>query len=1060
MNKVNYQEARSQLIDWLKTRLIGPFGSSESNEERTHPLNKYVTGVIFPIIKGSLQLDNKFSEDEESTKQSDIKDAFGKPNKERTIYQPPSSAGFSFCVAENNGTKLSISGEVNVYKCVDHRSISYDEPTKIDFYKDIEIPSSLTSSTTYIPIGPINNVRAKCMLKVRPHLQNGYIVTLAIVNVQEIENFGSLEPRKFNIELNERALFGVQLSCIVEKGVLQEYPRPEFSLLSEEEQELDVRYRDSKIYGVGHGASVNWISNNDRVNELCLNFLPSVEVPQVTADIEVEKKCLQMTFLSGISDASDKTVIEYLETFADDYQVWIKEQKNLNNQLSENECIAGSRITSRMDEAYLRMKSSIRILEQHPDAMHCFKIANRAMLEQMKIVDINRGKAACEENYCWRPFQLAFLLTVLESVINEDDNYRDVVDLIWFPTGGGKTEAYLGVISLLIAWRRKKYPTSGNGTCVIMRYTLRLLATQQFDRACLVTFALEKLRRSDPSLNLGEQPITIGLWVGGATSPNTYKKAQEIVEDITHDPNAKYKLVLHKCPWCQTEFNGDNNYVIKPDLFYFVCSNSTCDFGGHNTSPLPCTVVDEELYRAPPSILFGTVDKFARLTREERAGVFFGGAGIRPPELIVQDELHLISSELGSITGLYEAGIETILQYKGVYPKYIASTATIRNASEQVLRLYGKDVSVFPPPGLSSDDSYFAKTVPVSSKPGRLYIGYMPPMLNRSNSLIPLAVNLLIAPYALFSETKNKEALLDAWWTQVVYHNSLASVGKSQNAFNYDISKLMKARWKEDFEGKPSNRKNLIVSQLTSLATVFENAKTFYQLENRFDKPPSLDAVLATNMVSVGLDVSRLALMVINGQPLTTAEYIQTSSRVGRGEVPGIVVANLYNNQARSLSHYENFRAYHESFYRFVEPTSVTPFTYQSRKKALPAALVLSLRHCIAELSPNAGAFKLDLNNSEVNKVIQLLKIRLKKASPKQSHSAVCEHVDQLIDQWAFEVDECINSSESLVYVENSIDFSSREVVPLLSSGINNQKGLWNVMNSMRHVEATGLLES
>jgi len=1033
-------------------------------EEKGHPLNSYEIGVIFPIIEGSDQLDSKFEENMEGSAGTfDSEIDVSEPAKHTTVYQPPSSAGLSFYVKDLDGVSLHISATVNNFKNKGGAIIQYEEPNKIVFFEDYEFSKIENSRRiSWHIIGPTKCQVAECMLKIRPYRRQGYIVTVAIVNTQKIEDAAEKKGIKYNVELNEKSLFGVQLSCVVQKGQLQEYPRADFSLLSDEEQELDVRYRDTKIYGVGHGASVNWKSTKDAVDELCLDFLPTVEVPQVTADIDVDKQCLQLVVLSGKYDTHDESIVRYLEGFVHGYKIWI-EETHTNSQLSTQEKEAGHRITSRMRESHSRMKATLNALRESQEVMSVFKIANRAMLEQMKNIDSVRGKTVSEESYCWRPFQLAFLLTVLESVINDEDDYRDVVDLIWFPTGGGKTEAYLGVISLLIAWRRRKYPSSGYGTNVIMRYTLRLLTTQQFERACLVIFALEKLRKSNPEFGLGTKPISIGLWVGGATSPNTYKKAKAIVEDIYHDSNSRYKLVVHKCPWCHTEFSGTDNYTSKDDRFAFNCLNKACDFGGEGSDSLPCVVVDEELYRSPPTLVFGTIDKFARLSREPRAGAFFGGHGIRPPELIIQDELHLISGELGSIAGLYEAGMETVLHYKGVYPKYIASTATIRNATEQVARLYGKEVSIFPPPGLNSVDSYFAKTVPVSAKPGRLYMGYMPPMLNRPDSLRPLAANLLVGPDILFAEDENKEELLDAWWTQVVYHNSLVSVGKSQNIYNYDISKFIDYWWKSTFvkqDRNPTRVGNLTVPQLTSLSTVFENAKTFSLLEKKVGDDHAIDAVLATSMVSVGLDVSRLAVMIINGQPLTTSEYIQASSRVGRGKVPGIVVSNLYRTQARSLSHYENFRGYHESFYRFVEPTSVTPFTYQCRKKALPAALIIAMRHSIEELSHNQAAFKLDINNSEVKKVIQLFKTRLKKSGPKASQIAVAEHVDQLINEWVCEVEMCKSASESLVYVEDSIGFGSREVVPLVRSSQQGNKGLWDVMNSMRNVESTGLLES
>ena len=362
----------------------------------------------------------------------------------------------------------------------------------------------------------------------------------------------------------------------------------------------------------------------------------------------------------------------------------------------------------------------------------------------------------------------------MESAIREDDDYRDVLDLIWFPTGGGKTEAYLGLIAFLIVWRRLRYPDSGGGTAAFMRYTLRLLTRQQFERASRMVCALELIRRQDPA-RLGEEPIDIGIWVGGVISPNAFQQARELVGEIRAGRHeARYKLLLERCPWCGTPFDITRGYQADEDDFSFRCIHQECEFGA-NEPPLPCNVVDEALYRRPPSLLIGTIDKFARVAWDERTGALFGvGTGSRPPELVIQDELHLITGPLGSVAGLYEAGLDTLLVRRGVRPKYVASTATIRMAAEQVRRLYARDLAVFPPPGLSHDDSYFARTD--RERPGRLYVGYLAPMLDQQHCLAPLAAALLAGPEAVFDADADRDELLDAWWTQVIYHGSLKLV--------------------------------------------------------------------------------------------------------------------------------------------------------------------------------------------------------------------------------------------------------------------------------------------
>ena len=476
-------------------------------------------------------------------------------------------------------------------------------------------------------------------------------------------------------------------------------------------------------------------------------------------------------------------------------------------------------------------------------------------------------------------------------------------------------------------------------------------------------------------------------------------------------------------------------------------------------------MVDEALYERPPTLLVGTIDKFARLAWEERAAAFFGRGRRRPPELVIQDELHLIAGPLGSVAGVYEAAVDTVLERRGVRPKYIASTATIRTARDQVRRLYGRDMAVFPPPGLSADDSWFARTD--RSRPGRLYVGYLAPGLDRQHCLAPLAAVLLAAPGAVFEDQPDAGDLLDAWWTLVVYHGSLRGVGASHNTFLTDVRTFLQRLEAERAQaaraaGTPSGsgasaagaggRGQPAVAQLTSRSSAEENARTFDRLAARRGAPDCLDAVLATNMLSVGVDVDRLAAMVVNGQPLTTAEYIQASSRIGRGDVPGLVFANYYRHQARSLSHYENFRPYHESFYRFVEPTSVTPFTYRVRKRALHAALVIALRHGCDDLTANSAAGRFRRDGAQVQAAVEALKRRCRRAAGDAANGTA-RHLDRLVDEWHDEALRCDRENRGLHY--HCRDESADRLLGAFDGA---RPGRWRTLNSMRNVEDTALL--
>ena len=1041
------------------------------------PLDRYPTGVLHPIDPGLSGIDPASAEEGEAEPgllddPADEPGAGGESDDEplarpprRRRYVPPSSVGFS-CYVRGN-VRLAITASAAVYR---QGAAERGERGRFQSREYTRTPLPMRSvawSGCASPAGSGETIwdgRAGIDVRVRPH-GDGTILTVTLCNRSELDP--DAPPRERTLDRVGKALFEARIECVVESGELVEYPRVDPSLLTEEEQELELQYREQRIYAIGHGAAANWEVRPGREGRVWSDFMPEAEVPMMTVDTGDEDAVL------GLAHLAEWKATEDLERFVDGYEAWIAAQRRVASDLpSPGERETAIRMIERMSTAHERMRRCVEMLRTEPLAAESFRLANRAMLDQMVQADRVAGRETETGRYRWRPFQLAFLLTTMESTIREDDDFRDVLDLIWFPTGGGKTEAYLGLIAFLVVWRRLKYPDSGGGTAAFMRYTLRLLTRQQFERAARVVCALELIRRRDP-VRLGEAPIDIGIWVGGEISPNGFHVAGELVEKIRGgDSEARYALLLERCPWCGTPLDAEHGYQAQEDDFRFHCVDPACAFGADDP-PLPCNVVDEALYRRPPSLLVATIDKFARTAWDERTGAFFGvGTGSRPPELVIQDELHLITGPLGSVAGLYEAGLDTLLIRRGVRPKYIASTATIRMAAEQVRRLYARDLAVFPPPGLSHDDSYFARTD--HRRPGRLYVGYLAPMLDQQHCLAPLAAALLAGPGAVFAGGAERDVLLDGWWTQVVYHGSLKGVGNSHNAFVTDVrdfgqrlaSELEEERRaRADGESNPGlvgtegddNRfRHARLAQLTSRSTAEENAETFLRLAHPRENEGCLDAVLATNMVSVGLDVARLALMIVNGQPLTTAEYIQATSRVGRADVPGLVFANYYRHQARSLSHYESFRSYHESFYRFVEPSSVTPFTYQVRSRALHAALVIALRHACADLRGNGSAGNFDQTSPEVGAVLAELARRCERAADGTGQGPdTASHIERLAGEWHDEARRCEHAKRQLKYESRN----DRAAARLLYTHGEPRPGLWATLHSMRNVEGTGTLK-
>ena len=1080
---VDYNKERKNFVQWVKERLSGEklkFDEKIQSEilVEPNPFNRYTTGILYPAGVSDEVEDDAKDEDRETS------------SKTTQSYQPPSSMGFSFYV-DSSLPNIKISYKAVRFEHIDSKDSGLSESRKRQWKKiyldELGIDDgngngiSINKSSTHY----IYAEKARIDIVVRAY-GDGKIVTVTLSNTPKDNSQPQNIGDDYFEELKERvegSLFEVELTCHFDQSCLRNYPRVSKELLTEEEKELELRYKDQHVYAIGHGVAVDWQEANNSEIMLYSDFMPSFEVPQVTAETSDSfSRVLDFEFLQTIE--TNEAVFEQLNHFVENYLDWINTQEQLKKTEDDDEQITAHNIIERMHTAAKRMRRSISVLESDVKVQKSFALANQAMLAQMQRTRPNNHE------YTWRPFQLAFFLMVLESTINEEDDYRDLVDLIWFPTGGGKTEAYLGVMAFLFVYRRLSYTSSGNGTVAIMRYTLRLLTSQQFVRACKVIGALELIRRKEPML--GEEPFSVGLWLGGDSSPNLFSKAIEFKEKQNFS-----KFVLNECPWCADKFSSEN-YLVDENNFHFTCNNHNCDFGQEKDNVLPFNVVDEALYNNPPSLLIATVDKFARFAWDEKANVFLGGKKNRPPELIIQDELHLISGALGSIVGIYETGFEAAITSRGVFPKFIASTATIRQASEQIKALFGRDMAVFPPVGLRQKDSYFAKEVSLDEKPGRLYVGYLAFNRQRKNCLEDLAGTLLATPQILFHQ---QDELKDAWWTQMVYHGSLKGVSNSQTNFQNNIPKVQQrllmshfigeaekyesnyserieealksqasydrfvnGKWAAGREPLESNNiselyyqcfptRSINTKLLTGSNTAETNTQVFDSLSSNFKQSDAIDAVLATNMVSVGLDEPRLALMVMNGQPLTTAEYIQASSRVGRSSIPGIVFINYYKTQARSLSHYENFRAFHSSFYRFVEPSSLTPFTEQVRNKALHAALVIALRHGENGLLKNTEAenFLSDVENTTATaKIIKKLKQRIKHAATDHTQE-VYDSLDLLIDEWRVEASSAMN----LRY--QSFDKSGRS---LLTSFDNDRySGVWQTLNSMRNVEKTALFE-
>lgn len=983
----------------------------------------------------------------------------------------------------------------NGYVRVPHETI-----VKLDF-----------SNNDYVEYDPvIENINAKLTALrrkiVRAGHDNLYSVTIMLVNTDESK-----------IGISTKCIFQPKITIDTQYNRFTFFDYSDdhvFEELDEEEKSLALQYRNQKRYATGLGTAVDWNIDTKGNGVLYNELFPEVEVP--TLDFNIPKKYgvskdeLSIKQLSDLSELNKEEKLLRLRRIVQAYGTWINEQKEKVKTLDIKYHAIGNKNISNCLQSFKRMQDGIDILAVNEKAWDAFVLANRAMYMQrvhldlqQRLADQNRYpydeevvKALQKLDYYhepdkhfWRPFQIAFILMSIRSIVDDESTDRDIVDLIWYPTGGGKTEAYLGLIAFTIFYRRLAYPTQALGTTVIMRYTLRLLTAQQFTRASTLICACEFIRfdsvdskhPSYPTYFLGKEPITIGLWIGRNHTPNTNREAKETLNELMN-PNSDLRSRKHqynkfqvlKCPWCGTKMVKDLvddqeigawGYGMKNGHhFYFHCPQENCHFA--NT--LPIQVVDDELYLHPPTLLFATVDKFAMLPWDKRVGRFFANHNnARTPELIIQDELHLISGPLGTMVGLYETAIDALCRMKGTSPKIVASTATIRRAKQQCAVLYNRDVMQFPAPGLDANDSFFAKTKTIDYEKGhfgRKYIGIMPSGITKA--MIQIRAFAAVLQMVQFIDAPDE--VKDQYWTVTGYFNRLKDLGKCSTLI-FDNVRDFISRIAYRFGARNRTRYVFWVDELTSRVPTPRLNETFdklekvtYSKENIERKRYPSSVLLATNMISVGIDVSRLNVMVVVDQPKLTSEYIQATSRIGRSS-PGVVFV-LYNaSRSRDRSHYEQFKIYHESFYRYVEPTVATPFSKPARERALHAVVVSLMRHFNFELSDDrsAGCFNKEKYKDVLNKIITDITerdasiIQRLETNQRNNREEIEEEIESFINDWE---DLANIHGPNLYYGDKFMRLAylrNPDIVRLLTVfGVDNSTGKSrNTMTSMRNVD-------
>ncbi|MDH6140466.1 hypothetical protein P3T35_002474 [Kitasatospora sp. GP30] len=1071
-----HYEVREDLVARLRRELLGP-DIDASAEDRVEvldqdaPITRYPIGVLFPRpadAEAGRRLREDAAEeeglDEEPVTGADSLDESG-PAAERPNAgdRRPSSVGLTFAVDLAECQEIVVSARAAVYEPEDaegrkisaRRSEARTTSEQRERWRrvELELPDTPVDVTRPGRGASQNLIDGMARLDVqvrRPSPETGTVtVTVTLVNIQKV---GERELQ------DAFALFQTGLTVRAANASSAFVERP--AALSAQDPELETSrllHRHAPTFAAGHGCAAMWdwapppIGLTDVVRaavaEVRTEFVPTHEVLLTDSNPAIDAGSLTMV---GLAEAADTEVIAALEGLAVGYERWIARKRDEAAALTGTsyEKAASDQVQS-CGESLDRIRKGITLLRDKPDLMRAFRLTNRAMATQRaRSAWVKKGRVGEPDlaSAQWRPFQIAFILLCLAGVDDREHPDRGVSDLLWFPTGGGKTEAYLGLIALTTFLRRIRLGKDGGGVTVLMRYTLRLLTLQQFERAAILICAMERLRLENPT-ELGSEEISLGMWVGQSATPNSLDVAAEQLRSARSGRvlQRENPVQLHACPWCGAALDAHHYSVDKKAVRMNVrCPNTDCAF----TRGLPVHLVDDTVYEARPTLVIATVDKFASMPWREKTAALFNRDRqdpTPPPELIVQDELHLISGPLGTLTGLYETAVDVLADR----PKVIASTATIRRAADQGRALFSREVRQFPPAGLDARDSWFAVETPASEKASRRYVGLLTPGTSQSTLLIRTYATLL--HQAMRADATDE--VRDAYWTLVGYFNSLRLLSAAELQVHDDVIAYLEHLADRD-ACEPRSVSNY--SELTSRVTASDIPARLKQIERRLTDGDTVDVLLATNMIAVGVDVDRLGLMAVMGQPQTTAEYIQATSRVGRAH-PGLVAVMLNAGRSRDRSHYENFQHFHSALYREVESTSVTPFSARARDRGLHAVIVALARILIPAARADAAAGNIDDFLDELReKVRPKILERVERVSPQGTAAKELSHVaaafDEFVDWW-FAVAE---ANGGLYYEPKR----GRHIPSLLKPYNDAMEGVeaWETLWSLRDVDAESAL--
>jgi hypothetical protein len=1102
-------EVRSKLVESLELDLVGPRpGLGDANETLPQsPSRWYLTGFLVPIDAAPSQ-----KLDEEATEELDSAESGGVDDDE----PPERGSARNRIFASSMGVSVLVPAGAKTLEVTvtwgDYEQRNAPE-SWLRFPREHRLPLNLPPKTGNARETPVPEGKGlRVALLVRP-VESAALEAGLPAGTRTVSVFLVNRRKPAPDELRDTAFaFQAQLEIRADVPLVA---RPDLRGLASDDWDdriADLQYRDAGEYAVGHNVATEAVLTDGHCHAVRTCWVPTAEVERV-APAAIAGAELKMDALAAVADFPEAKA--KLDPLVTGYRAWIEQTMSPQTvpALSAKRKETAESLQSRARVAADRIAQGIALLEDR-QCLAAFQLANKVMaLAARRRLGVMQGKPPESITPEWRPFQLAFLLMNLPGIARPLAEDRKVVDLLFFPTGGGKTEAYLGLAACTLILRRVQNPgISGAGVSVLMRYTLRLLTLDQLGRAATLICALELERQKDSKL-LGEWPFEIGLWVGMAATPNRMgrkgdndrESARARTIAYLNDERKPSPIPLEECPWCGTKFKPLSFKLLPnpddPTDLRIRCLNRSCEFGREFS--LPILAVDDPIYRRLPCFIIATVDKFAGLPWVGQVGAFFGrvnrydpksgffgpcdttqgaaipGGRLLPPDLVIQDELHLISGPLGTMVGLYETALEALsvreVDGVAVKPKIIASTATVRRADSQIRALFNRaTVDIFPPPGPDRRDSFFAHTLPASQSPAREYAGIA--AQGRSPKVVMLRVYMALLgtsqKYFELLKVNGQENPADPYMTLVGYYNALRELGGARRLIEDEVRNRLvgysSRKRKGETEGLFANRQiDYEPVELTSRESTARVSEAKRRLALPFGQDKAVHVAIATNMISVGLDITRLGLMVVFGQPKTSAEYIQATSRVGRDpNRPGLVVT-IYNvHKPRDRSHYERFETYHQTFYRSVEVTSVTPFSPRALDKGLAGTVVGLARHGLPPMTPPRGAAEILAERARLNFVVDTLADRALGHSTLSSAEAdlvrrqVRERTIDLLDVWSKEAMELATVGVGLQYNAAEAggaqpllrDFLSADLKNLPPS---NRRMKFRANRSLRDVEPT-----